>query len=273
MERYRYRPLFYYGITFLISWGCWAVSACLSRAGDPAYPVWMALGLFVPAVVALLMITASKDKALQREYFLKAVSLRRIRPDTVAAMLLIMPAAVAASILISTFFGQPLSQFRPADGFSFSIGTAPTLLVLFLAAFFEEFGWRGYGMDSLERFNYFAATWIFGFVWALWHLPLFFIVGSYQYNILQENPWYMFNFFVSFFPLTFLLNWLSAKNRGSILAAILFHFFVNVMQEATQMNEIGKCIETPVLAVIALAVVLTERDLFFAKADAADGTG
>ena len=86
---------------------------------------------------------------------------------------------------LNRVWGDP-SQLQFAEGFSFSIGMAPSLLVLILAAIFEEVGWRGYGMDSLRKNkNYFTATLIFAGLWALWHLPLFFIQGTYQNEIAQ----------------------------------------------------------------------------------------
>ncbi len=271
---YKYKPIAYFGLTFLFTWASWFVSVYFSftSANGGLYILFMALGLIAPATIAIIMIFASKNKPIQRDYVNKAVSIKRIKPVTFVAMVLIMPFAVVASILISALLGQPISQLELADKFSFSFGTMPTLAVLFLTAFFEEFGWRGYAMDSLlSRYSLFTATWIFAIIWSLWHLPLFLIADSYQYNILQENIWFGVNFIISTIPLAFILSWLCAKNRGSILAAILFHFFVNIMQEATNMNQISKCIETAVLAVIAVAVVMRNKELFFNKGIAKQG--
>ncbi len=274
MNEYKYKPITYFGLTFLFTWANWFISVYFSRTSENEglYILFMSLGLLAPATIAIIMILASKNKQIKRDYVNKAVSIKRIKPSTFVAMVLIMPFAVVASILISTLFGQPLNQLVLADKFSFSFGTMPTLAVLLLTAFFEEFGWRGYAMDSLlSRYNLFTATWIFAIIWSLWHLPLFLIAGSYQYNILQENIWFGINFIISTIPLAFILSWLCARNRGSILAAILFHFFVNIMQEATNMNQISKCIETVVLAVIAVAVVVRNKELFFNKATVNQG--
>jgi hypothetical protein len=47
-------------------------------------------------------------------------------------------------------------------------------------------------------------------------LPLFFIKGTYQYNILQQSPLYMVNFFVSFMPLGFIVTWVYVKNNRDL---------------------------------------------------------
>ena len=92
------------------------------------------------------------------------------------------------SILISTLFGYSFDQFSVAEEFSFTVGAVPTLLLLLLAACFEELGWRGYAIESLNADrSYFEATAIFGILWSLWHLPMFFIPHSYQAELLEED--------------------------------------------------------------------------------------
>jgi membrane protease YdiL (CAAX protease family) len=45
----------------------------------------------------------------------------------------------------------------------------------------EELGWRGYILDPLEaRLGAWLGNVVLGFIWALWHLPLFFITGTSQ---------------------------------------------------------------------------------------------
>ena len=45
----------------------------------------------------------------------------------------------------------------------------------------EELGWRGYILDPLEaRLGPWLGNLVLGLVWALWHLPLFFIAGTSQ---------------------------------------------------------------------------------------------
>lgn len=265
---YKYKPFLFFVLTYIFTWLNWFVSAYFSRTSDSEtlYTIFMALGLFAPATVALVLILKSKNKQLKKDYIDKVVNLKRIQPSTIAAMVLIMPFAILVSILLSTLCGQSMEQLSLADGFSFSVGTVPSLIVLLVAAVFEEFGWRGYAMDSLgSKYNLFISTWIFAVIWAFWHVPLFLIEDSYQYNILQQSIWYAVNFIISSIPLAFILNWLCAKNRGSILAAIIFHFFVNIMQEAINMTQVSKCIETGVMAAIAIIVVIRNMELFFDK--------
>lgn len=263
-----YKPLRFFVIIFLVTWISWALSAWFSfrEESESLMVLFMIPGLVAPFTVAVVMIYTSKNGELRKKFISRLFNLRLIKASTLPAMLLIMPLAVTVSILISTLFGQPVSQLQLAEGFSFSAGFIPVLLVLFLAASFEELGWRSYAMDSLwERHNYFKATMIFAILWAFWHLPLFFIKDYYQYQLLKSNIWFAVNFMVSIVPLAVIISWLCRKNGGSILAAIAFHFVINISQEAFEITQVTKCIETFVLLLIAAIIVMLNRKMFFDK--------
>ena len=52
---------------------------------------------------------------------------------------------------------------------------------------------------------------------------------------------------------------------GSLFASIIFHFFVNPMQEKIAITNTTKCVETLVLFIAAFIVVVLNKDLFFEK--------
>jgi membrane protease YdiL (CAAX protease family) len=224
----------------------------------------MLLGLFVPSVTALTTVIKSKSAALKADLKAKLVSSGRIRPKIVILSIVIIFAVIIVSILLSALFGQSMSQFSFVAGFSFSIGGIPTLFTLVLTAFLEEMGWRGYAEDAIASYmSWFKESVIFGLVWALWHMPLFLIPDTYQYNILQQSPWFMVNFFVSIIPLGFIFTWVYAKNHRSIFACMFFHFAVNFLQEEIAMTQVTKCVETLVLYAAVIIIVAANRDLFF----------
>lgn len=265
-KTYEYKPVKFFIITYLITWVSWFLSAYFSYKpnGESFYVALMLPGLIAPFGVALWMILSSKNADLKKGFKDKLFNLKLIRFSSIPAILFIMPAAVVISILISTLFGQSIDQLHFAGKFSFSAGFAPVLLVLFLAASFEELGWRSYAMDSLlGKRNYFFATMIFSFLWAFWHFPLFFIKGYYHNELFNMNILYAINFMVSVFPMAFIISWICRRNSGSITAAILFHFIINISQEATLITPFTKCLETVVLIVIAVVIVLLNKEMFF----------
>ena len=255
-------------MTFLLTFGFWLAGA-YARQNEALSDLYFALllpGLLAPFAIPLVMIFASRNRGLKRDYLRRLVDVRLIRLSTFPALLLLMPLVVLVSALISLLAGQPVSQFQPAAEFSFSYGIVSALTVLLLAATFEELGWRGYAFDSLQsRFNYLTASLLFGVLWSVWHLPLLLVKGSYQYEILHQSPWYAVNFYVGTVFLGVIISWFCAKNRKSVPAAILFHFVVNMSQEFLAITQVTKSIETGVLAIAAVAIVLLDRDLFFSR--------
>ncbi len=86
----------------------------------------------------------------------------------------------------------------------------------------EEFGWRGYALPALtHRIGWRWASLIVGGVWALWHLPLFFIPGMAQANM----PIALF--MASSVALSVIFARLSVNTRFSVLPAIMLHWSIN----------------------------------------------
>lgn len=75
----------------------------------------------------------------------------------------------------------------------------------------------------------------------------------------------MLNFLISVNPLGFLTTWVYVKNNRSMFACIIFHLFVNTMQEKIAMTPQTKCVETMVVLLAAVVVVLTNKEMFFEK--------
>jgi len=268
IESYTYKPLKFFFLTFLITWISWFLSAYFSyrENGESIYVILMLPGLVAPFLIALWMILKSKNIDLKKDFRNKLFNLRLIKLSSIPAIIFIMPFTVIVSIWISTVFGQSIDQLQLADKFSFSAGFLPVLLVLFLAASFEELGWRSYAMDSLNvKRSYFSATLIFAILWAFWHFPLFFIKNYYHNELINTNIIFAINFMVSIIPMAFIISWICKKNSGSIMAAVLFHFIINLSQEALMITQVTKCIETVILLIIAAVIVSLNKSLFFNK--------
>lgn len=264
MEHYVYRPVRFYVICFAVTWAFWITAAVLGSS-DIAM-VLMLFGLLAPAVTAVVTVLTSKNAALKQDLKRKIIGFYRIKPLNILLGILFFVAVVVVSILLSLLFGQSLEQFAFTEDFSFSIAGSSALLTILLAAVIEEVGWRGYGEDSVAyHFTWFTESIIFGFVWALWHLPLFWIEGTYHWGLRELGIGYMLNFLVSVSPMGFLTTWVYVKNNRSMLACIIFHLFVNTMQEKIAMTPQTKCVETLVITAAAVLIVLTNREMFFEK--------
>lgn len=119
----------------------------------------------------------------------------------------------------------------------------------------EELGWRGYGLDQLQaRWNALASSLILGAVWALWHLPLFFIKDMPHYAHGVWSPWF-WQFTAGVVAMAVILTWIFNNTRRSTLAAILFHFAANVAYELANVTAGTTLSSTLLLIVAAVAVV------------------
>ena len=262
MEKYTYRPVRFYLTVFALTWGFWILAIIFRNTG--MLMPFMVLGLAMPAVTAVVTVLASGNRMLKEDLKRKLVGCYRIRPLNILLAVILYGIAVAVSILVSALFGGSLSQFSFTEDFSFSIGGTSALLTLLLASVIEELGWRGYGEDAVGQYhNWFRESLIFAAIWACWHLPLFWIPGTYHYGLREMGLIYVLNFLVSTIPVDFLQTWLYVKNRRSMLATIIFHLFINIMQEKIAMTPETKIIETGVLAVIAVILVLANKKMFF----------
>jgi len=222
-ETISYRSTWFYTLTFVVTWVCWFAAPYLGdpESGDAIFLILMLVGLLAPFASALYLTLTSRNGALKKVFFNKLLNIRLIRLSSIPLFLILFPASMIVSILLSTLVGYSFDQFTVAEEFSFTVGAVPTVLFLILAACFEELGWRGYGVESLSvSRSYFEATAIFGVFWSLWHLPMFFIPHSYQAELLQEDFLLVLNFFISIVPLAFIISWFCKKNSGSIRLSI-----------------------------------------------------
>ncbi len=263
MEHYVYKPKRFYIIVFALTWGFWFLSL-LFKDNTPLLFLFMLLGLIMPAATAVVTVLTSKNKMLIGDLKRKIIGFYRIKPLYLLLPVLLFAAVVACSIGTSVLFGGSPDQFAFTDGFSFSIGGTSALLTILLASVIEELGWRGYGEDAVGYYhNWFKESIIFGVVWACWHIPLFWIPGTYHYGLRELGVVYVLNFLVSAVFIDFIQTWVYVKNNRSMLATIIFHLFLNLMQEKIAMTPETKIIETFFVLIASIIVVLANKKLFF----------
>lgn len=274
VSNYTYKPLYYYLATFVTTFILWFAGAYVSFQEEISqlFMLLMVPGLMAPFLISVAIIWTSKNHELKTDFIRRLINPRLIRLKMLPVVFLLMPLSVLVSILISILLGESISQMQLSEGFSFSSGFIPVLLLLLLAATFEELGWRGYAFDSLQsRYNYLSASILFSVLWSLWHFPLIFVNGSYQYEICQQSIWYGVNFFVSIIPMGVIISWICLKNGKSVMVAIVFHFVINMSQEMLEMTQTTKCIQTVVLIVVAAMIVALEKEMFFSKSHLSKG--
>lgn len=107
------------------------------------------------------------------------------------------------------------------DPFPFSpwYQVIPAMAIALFIGPIEEFGWRGVALPLLQRrFAPFWAGLILGVIWAVWHIPAFFLSGT------PQSAWSFGPYFAGVVALSVILTPLFNAARGSLLFAILYHF-------------------------------------------------
>ena len=175
-------------------------------------------GAAAPLIAAVLVTAIVRGREGIFSLFKRSFSWR-FSPVWYLAAVAIPLAVTALSTMAAIGFNDaslPGRWFSPVFGSGF--------LVFFLIhdGLGEEIGWRGFALPRLQaRLGPVGASIALGCIWALWHLPLFFIEGSFQYG--DSILMYMYLLTCWSVVMTLLVN----KARGSVLVAILFHETAN----------------------------------------------
>ncbi len=253
--------LIYIVVTLMWSWGVLFIPAALglSYASSITQTAFLLAGAS-PSVIALLFVIA-KDRACFRAFLLRVIRPDYIRPQGYAAIFLCIPTVTGLSLLT-----QKLFFAIPPDWSVFTRYLQNPLGLILFALFSivygplaEELGWRGYLLDRLEHRGILISGAVVGCIWTLWHLPMFFIAGTYQNRLLHEGIVSVAYFVFSTIALGVLLSKLVLSNNRSILAAILFHFMGNFVGELFPLSPWGLGTKTILLTAIALWILFTER--------------
>ena len=260
-DEYRYRPALFFICAYFFTWIFWIPAVFIKGNAGAGL---MLVGLIAPAAVSTVFVLVSDCDELKKDLKDKIVGFYKVKWINVLWAVLIFALIVVCSILLSLLFVQPLSQFSFTEDFSFTgIGIGTAFVTITVASIIEEVGWKGYCEDSIGQYmNWFWESLLFGVLWSMWHLPLIFIEGTYQAG-LMVNPLYVINFFVSGIPLGYIITWVYLVSDRSILACMVFHLFVNFMQEKIAMTPETKCVETIVVVIATVIIVMCNKEMFF----------
>ncbi|TVP85981.1 MAG: CPBP family intramembrane metalloprotease [Alkalicoccus sp.] len=219
-------------LTFGISWSCWLIVVMfqLDTLYHPAGAVLFLLGGFGPSAAGTYFILRNSTAETRRLFRSRMFSFRRIGWKWTAVLLLVYPALFAAAAFLDwSFFTQTFPQ---AEGLhlmaaSFSFLLLNMLTLFFLGPVSEEIGWRGFMLEELQKNTspLKASLWI-GFFWGVWHLPLFFMPGTFQG---VQSLWTMYTaaYFLNIFGYSIIMTWIYNHTEKSILGAVLIHFSIN----------------------------------------------
>ena len=227
----------YFAIAFGITWLI-EIALALSRVNmqTASGSVLLSLAVLGPATAAISLTYLTQDKKSIRDYWQRITDIRRISARWYLVILLLPAALNGLAALLDFLTGGRGWTFGAQVG-QFSANPFYLIIIAFLAPTLEEFGWRGYALDRLQlRWSALVSSLILGFFWALWHLPLFFIKGTYQYS-LGVGSLAFWAFMISVIPLTILFTWVFNNTFSSTLSAILLHIVFDITAEVFSVTE------------------------------------
>jgi uncharacterized protein len=191
--------------------------------------VFLLVGGSAPSWVGVLMVLFTFDKQQRRGYFRRCFSFQQINWRWWAFIVLIFPLLFAVIIALDVFLGGSLPGMISLKAFIAQPWMIPLALFMsFLSGpWSEEFGWRGYSLDPLlKQFGLLRGSAILGFVWGIWHLPLFFMPQTWhgQMGFRLEGFW---TFMVFSIGMALVMSWVYLGTRRSILSAFMLHLAGN----------------------------------------------
>ncbi len=190
----------------------------------PSY--WFAaLSSITGPTLASFMVTAiTTGKAgvrqLLRRYVIWRVGLRWY-------LLVLVGVPLLQLVCSSVFLGiAPLSALIQQWPLFFTTYLPNILIIAVAVQIWEEGGWSGYAVPNLQkRFGAWRATLILGPLWALFHLPAFFVPGQIFQSKVDAITMIvtMGILIIGAIPTRMIMTWVFNNTKASILIAILLH--------------------------------------------------
>jgi len=248
------------GLTLAFSWFVfWGPLAlfkitAISFVSDDKGPWWaialFIVGGFVPSLLGIFLTWKKEGVSGLRKLGQHIIQFRFGWRWYVFTFLIVI-AGTAGQITINRLLGNTF------NGTLFLTQLGSFLPLLILGPLSEEIGWRGYALERLQtRWNALTSSLIVGVVWALWHLPLFMMVGTSQHEL--GDPF--ISFLIKITASSILYTWLYNNTKHSLWSAILLHWLYTyaslVVSSGITRSPLYNWLECLPYVIIAIVVVL-----------------
>ncbi|MDF2968872.1 MAG: family intrarane metalloprotease [Nocardioidaceae bacterium] len=234
-------------VTMAWTWTFGFVSAGLGGGLGRALHLLALLG---PVVGWVGVLTTGTGGDYRRTFLRRVVDVRVVQPTWWLAVF-----AVGA--------GLPLAAVGVAAvaGWEATVDPTPTALAVtgalgfaLAAGVVEDPGWRGIALDGLtQTMGRLGTSLVLGVLWSLWHLPLYFIEGTFQHALGVATPQFWMSMTIRV-PLAVLLVWLVTGTDGAIVAAVAAHALGNTVGEFLTTGVAAMGVELLITGLAATAV-------------------
>lgn len=252
------RSWLFLGLTLALTWSVEFLAASL-QAFIPGWSVTILhyLGGVMPLAIAVSLVYLLHDRPFQRDYWQRIIDFRRISIGWYLVIFLYTPIKSGLAALIDILLGGKGIEPEAISGLvEQPLLIVPALLFwLLFGPIPEEPGWRGYALDGLQaRQSALKASLVVGITWSLWHVPLFFIDGTWQAEQVGLGTQRFYFYLVTIVFEAVLYTWIYNNTNRSTLSAILFHFVGNAFGEMFALSEQAE-VYNFVIGILAVFVV------------------
>ena len=242
--------------SYFVFWGPLALFkiptiSFVSGVKGPAWAIALFLvGGFVPSLLAIFLIWKKEVLSGLRIVGQRIIQFR-LGWHWYVFIFLIVIAGTAGQLTVNKLLGNNF------NGYLFLAQLGSFLPLLFIGPLSEEIGWRGYALERLQtRWNALTSSLMVGLVWGLWHLPLFFMVGTSQHEL--GIPF--IGFLVGMMANSIFYTWLYNNTKQSLWSAILLHWLytyaAQVVSSGVTRSPLYNWLECLPYVVMAFVVVL-----------------
>lgn len=253
----------YLGLTFLITWSLWLLGPALMPT-KISMETFMTLGIFTPSLVGLMMtFCLSGLKGMK----LALISLVNVKISFKGYLygLGLMPAILLSAYGLMQLTGASIPKSE------FPLEAMPLVflyILIFMGPLGEEAGWRGFLLKQLlvNQKPLYASIFV-GFIWTIWHLPLFFIETTIQSTLVTQYDFGMafIGYAIYTLILSILITILYIHTKGNVFATILFHTMANTSLGMMPLIliESGALLLLGVMILVAVIVIIIGRKALF----------
>ncbi|WP_440989134.1 CPBP family intramembrane glutamic endopeptidase [Haloarchaeobius baliensis] len=235
-------PWLFFATTYAITWAFWLAAIALGVRFDSAVGlVLLLVGLTGPGAAGIGFVYLVYDEEGRVDFWNRLGQVRRIGVRWFLIILLLPVAVTIVAAAVERLFGGPgVTLGAGVREFGVNpLAILPSLFFATLPPLLEELGWRGYALDRLQlNWSALSASLILGVVWAVWHLPLFFVEGSFQAESVGFGTTGFWLFMTGIVALSVAITWVYNNTARSILAIILLHGWVNFVSEMVEVADV-----------------------------------
>jgi membrane protease YdiL (CAAX protease family) len=209
--------------SFLFSWAVWIPVGLtgMDYQSSPCLLIAVLVGAFGPGLTAIILTYRNRVNDDFNDFRQRIYQIRRIRPAWLLIILGLWPSMHLLAIGISHLADAPIPNSPFLQELLLQPNTIPLIVFMYLLqSGLEELGWRGYLQEKLGQiYSPASGSLLVGVIHTLWHLPLFWVVGTNQIQMGFGADFYIFILFV--ISSSVLSAWCYYGNGHSIFAVAL----------------------------------------------------